>query len=64
MTTRTLSCGTAHTEAEIISAYKSILGSRQTPHAGPGRKRSGDRCPCGEMTAKRAKDRAHRCLAK
>jgi len=37
---RVLSCGERHSEAEIISAYKSIIGSRQTPHAGPGRPRA------------------------
>jgi hypothetical protein len=56
-----LSCGHNHTEAEILKAAASIRGKRQTPHPGPGRNRLPDRCPCGEMTAKRAKARGHKC---
>jgi len=56
-----LSCGFNHTEKEILSAAASIAGKRQTPHASGGRPRLPDRCRCGKMTAKRAKQRGHKC---
>jgi hypothetical protein len=36
---------------------------RETFGAGTGRPRSTERCPCGEMTAKRAQARGHHCKA-
>jgi DTW domain-containing protein YfiP len=47
-----LSCGKDHTEDEIVRAYKSIIGSRQTPHAGPGRPKV-PRCKrCGKVPSR------------
>ncbi len=60
-----LSCGHEIPESEILSAAAAINGRRggrlQTPHAGPGRPRSEDRCACGAMTVKRAEARSHKC---
>ncbi len=47
-----LSCGKDHTEEEIVRAYKSVIGSRQTPHAGPGRPKA-PRCKrCGKVPSR------------
>lgn len=57
-----LSCGKLHEESEILGAAGRIqVGRRKNTVAGPGRPRGPDRCPCGEMTAKRADARRHVC---
>jgi hypothetical protein len=54
-------CGHALTADELRSMWGAYRGSLQTPHAGPGRPPSEDRCPCGAMTKARAKARNHKC---
>ena len=54
-------CSRKISDAAVLSAAGGIAASRRT-RSGP--LRSGDRCPCGEMTAKRAAARGHKCEAK
>ena len=54
-------CHSPLTPAEVKSLWGSYRGSLQTPHAGPGRTPSQDRCPCGRMTKNRAEKRKHKC---
>jgi hypothetical protein len=54
-------CSKPLTEAQIKRIWASYTGSKQTPHAGPGRPPKGSRCPCGAMTRDRAAKRGHKC---
>jgi len=48
---------------QIRSIWGQYTSSLSTPHAGPGRPRSEDRCPCGKFTKPRAEARNHVCEA-
>ena len=40
---------------------RALASLRKTHGAGTGRPRKKNRCPCGAMTARRAKARGHHC---
>jgi hypothetical protein len=48
-------------QALLSEAGRLMSQARRTFGAGTGRPRMADRCPCGEMTRKRALARAHKC---
>jgi hypothetical protein len=55
----------AGTTAEERSKLLTEIGALRTPEQMGAARRdmTKARCPCGEMTAKRAKARGHRCVA-
>jgi hypothetical protein len=55
-------CTAGLTLEEIKSLWgRATSAQRRTFAAGPGRPKSGSRCPCGQMTQARAKQRRHVC---
>jgi hypothetical protein len=49
--------------AAILTADRQAIIDAYTQALQTGRPRKADRCPCGEMTRKRAEARGHRCTA-
>ena len=51
------------TAEELKTLWGRWRASLSTPHPGPGRPKYKKPCPCGKMTAERAKLRNHVCVA-
>lgn len=57
-------CAAPITYEDVKSMWGRATASRRSTYgAGPGRPKSKDRCPCGAMTAARAAQRGHKCVA-
>jgi len=49
--------------SKLVSDAARAMNAARKTRAGGRPRSNAKRCPCGEMTAKRAKARAHKCTA-